>query len=523
MPKHKLEKDEMYICSCGCRICAKCRNELHRPENKESSENKGHFQVNIEDKNYYCLKHGAKDYTCYCLDCNCNLCDECKKGHVNNKHDIVYFNEIKINRDYIKDLEEKAKEHKTILLDYIEITRLIFDNIINSIEGYLNSHIMIEKSLIRRYKNRQYNYQLLKNLKNKKLFENDLFDKMKKINDKLKTKEELEKKFKESNFIDNQFNSLFKEIYTPINKAKQKAEKKADQKITSNNNVLTITYNIPDKQLNRRVKLIDPAFVENNKDNILMEILSSQGSEKTCYKGPLISEYWNNRDANELKVKLSEDKNGVTDMSYMLNNCKYVTKVDFSKWKMNNITSIEAMFQLCNFSDIPNFNMSNAQKLENARALLCKCKNIKTIDNWKEFKEGLWFNVNKVEYKIKNMSMFFSGCINLEKVIFKNWKYELTQLEDISYMFNRCKSLNEVNHLSAFNSPNMKNLCGLFNGCNSLTKVSKLSFKSVNIDDLSIMFQNCTSLQTIEASFDYAKYIRDISGFFIFEGISTHL
>ena len=181
---------------------------------------------------------------------------------------------------------------------------------------------------------------------------------------------------------------------------------------------------------------------------------------------------------------------------------------------MNNITSIEAMFQLCNFKDIPNINISNIQKLENARALLCKCINIKTLDNWKEFKESLWFNVNKVEYKIKNISMFFNGYINLEKVNFKKWKYDLTQLEDISYMFNRCKSLKKVNHLSPFNSTNMKNLCGLFNGCNSLAKISsKLSFKSIYIDELSIMFQNCTSLQTIEASFD-TKYIRDISGMF---------
>ena len=51
---------------------------MHRPESKDSSDNKSHFQVNIEDKNYYCLKYGGKDYTCYYLDYNCNLCDVCK-------------------------------------------------------------------------------------------------------------------------------------------------------------------------------------------------------------------------------------------------------------------------------------------------------------------------------------------------------------------------------------------------------------------------------------------------------------
>ena len=514
MPKNKLKEDKMYICSCGCRVCNECRNGLHKPESKDSNENKGHFQVNIEDKNYYCLKHGAKNYTCYCIDCNANLCDECKNGH-DEKHDIEYFKDIRVNKDYVKDLETKAKEHKTTLLDFIEITRLIFDKIINTIEDYLNSHIMIEKSLIRRFKNNQFNYQLLRNLKNKKLFENDLFKTMEKLNSELKTLEDVKKNFKDSNFINNQFNSLFNNIYSPINRAKQASEKKSIQKFEPNKKkLLVITYDIPGKQLDRRVKLFDPVFVENNKDNISMKIkINGIDQGKNYYT--LTSEYRNNRDVNQFQVELTEKDNGVTDMSYMLNNCKYVKSVNFSNWEMKNITSVEAMFQLCNFNKVPDVHMIDMRNLVNARAMFCKCKNITTLDNWREWKECLWFN-NKVEYRIKNMSMLFNGCINLKTVNFPKWTNYINQLEDISYMFNRCKSLIEVNHLSVLlNSPNMKNLCGLFNGCISLNKLSsKFSSKSPLIEDLSIMFQNCTKVQSIEAGFDNARNIRNISGMF---------
>ena len=147
-----------------------------------------------------------------------------------------------------------------------------------------------------------------------------------------------------------------------------------------------------------------------------MVISCLEGENKNViYKGPLISEYWNNRDANKLQVDLIEDKHGVTDMSYMLNNCKYAKDANFSGWKMINIISVEAMFQLCNFDKIPNIPMINVKRLENARALFCKCKNITTLDTWNDWLK--WF-IAKDDNKIKNMSMLFNGCINLKAVTF---------------------------------------------------------------------------------------------------------
>ena len=459
------------------------------------------------------MKHGAKNYTCYCFDCNANLCDDCKRLHESENHEIEFFNSIKVSKDYVRDLEERADDHKTILLDFIDITRIVFEKIINTIDDYLNSHIMIENSMIRRFKNGQFNYQLLRNLNNKKLFKNVLFKEMAKLNDQLKTREDFERKIKEPNFVNKTMNTIFKNIYTPINQAKQAGEKKPIKKIDPNNNILSVTYDIPCKQLDKRIKLFDPVFVENNKDNISMEISCLEGEYKKIYNGPLFSEYWNNRDVNKLQVVLYEKNNGVSDMSYMLNNCKYVTNVDFSKWKMNNITSVEAMFQLCNFNNIPNVSMIDMRNLVNVRAMFCKCKNITTLDTLRDWDK--WFN-NKVEYKIKNMSMLFNGCIYLKVVNFPKWQNYINQLEDISFMFNRCKSLIEVNHLSVLlNSPNMKNLCGLFNGCCNLNKIlSKLTCKSLLVENLGIMFQNCTKLQTIETSFDNARNIRNISGMF---------
>ena len=79
---------------------------------------------------------------------------------------------------------------------------------------------MIEKGLIRRFNRQELNYQLIKNLRNKKLFENDIFQKLENL-DKI---EEINKRFI----------SLFNDIYKPINDAKQKKDKKDKKKPNTN-------------------------------------------------------------------------------------------------------------------------------------------------------------------------------------------------------------------------------------------------------------------------------------------------
>ena len=510
-------EDQMYVCSCGSTVCS---------EDYGSHNDKGHFKTKVDDKNYYCLKHGkkpegkngetlkenpdenqGKKFSSYCFDCNANLCEECEKEH--EGHETEKFLKIKPKREEVRELENKVDDQKEKLLDFIETTRKLFDDIINTVESYLNSYIMIEKGLIRRFNRQELNYQLIRNLKNKKLFENDIFQKLENL-DKI---EEINKRFI----------SLFNDIYKPINDAKQKKEKKdkknQTQIIPIPNNSMKITYNIGKEKVDRRIKLFDPVFVENNKDKLSLEIegeiRSNQNNEKKQKKQEKQKElcvYVENYINLTVTLSQIENKPPITDMSYMFNNCKYLTDVNFKNWKTDNITSMEAMFQLCNLKKIPDISNFNTNNLENIRAMFCKCTQITEIPNMNK-----WFNTNKS--KLRNMSMLFNGCISLlgcetdkNKInLSKNWY--TTNLEDMSYMFNRCKKVKEIHNLKSIQTLNVKNMCGLFNGCENLSFVT-IDFKTPNVEDMSIMFQGCKKLEKMKNTFSDTSKLEDISGMF---------
>ena len=495
-PEYK--DDKLYACSCGAVVCSLCY-KIH-----EENENK-HHKIDLDDKNYYCLKHGEK-FNSYCFDCNANYCEKCVNDH--SGHEVEKFSSIKPKREAIKELDDKVDKQKEKLLNFIETTRELFDKIINTIENYLNSYIMIERSLIRRYDRQELNYQLIRNLKNKKLFENDIFDKL----------EGLDKIDK----VNEKFDHLFKQIYTPINNAKKKkdGQRRPDKFLENRDNKMTIIYTIPkpnlgEKRLDRRVKLFDPVFVENNKDKLSVEINDKPQKE--------LSVYYLNADerVNKIKVTLSQiktkkDKDNkdikvplLTDMSYMFNNCIYLESVDFKEWRTENITSMEAMFQLCKFNNLPpDISRFSTSNLENIRAMFCKCIGLGgNID----MKKWAWFNNNKENY-LKNISMLFNGCKNLTNITLPDNLKNITNLEDISYMFNRCKNLKEIHGLKNIKTPNVKNMCGVFNYCEKLASIT-VSFDTQNVEDMSIMFQGCKALDKWGNTFKVTK-VKDISGMF---------
>ena len=522
---------ELFLCKCGAYVCNNCY-EYHKNSDvvkeedfdklregtlneeetkkildmiKESKKNDKHELINFEDKNYYCLEHMEK-FTFYCMDCNANKCDKCKQAHEPLKHETIDLSTIKPKREYIQNKEKEVNDHKESLLKFIENTRILFDNIINTIENYLNSYIMVENGLIRRYKNCFSNYQLFRNLKNKKLFENDMFDKLQKLESENDTSEKIK--------------TLINDIYEPIIKAsKIKEEPKKPQTTINTNNEFEIVYTIPldpiTKKPIRKIKLFDPAFVQNNKGILSMETteILKDGKNGKPEKRELDTYYKNSKDNLKiLKVILKEGEGKkITDMSYMFNNIKNFEVKNYEKWNIINIVSMERMYQLSDIKDIKflqKFGLKNPQNLENMSGMFCKCKELKGDINMKEY----WPKNSQIN--IKNLSMLFNGCINLTKITFPNWR--TPKLLDISYLFSRCKNLTEAHSLDRIRSSTVKNMCGVFNQCKKLTKITAEGFDCTNVEDMSIMFQGCENLNSNDyiTNGNETKNLKDIRGMF---------
>ena len=149
----------------------------------------------------------------------------------------------------------------------------------------------------------------LKNLNNKKLFKNNIFTKLESIKN-------------EKDSFKNLMNFLFN-IYAPIKNIKNKEDIKKDVGKLNFSNKAEIIYKMHEKNnINKRIKLFDSVFVQNNKDKLSVEINGIQ-SELNEY-------YINDNNEEVLKVTLKELPNkSLTDMSYMFNNCKNLVSVNF--------------------------------------------------------------------------------------------------------------------------------------------------------------------------------------------------
>ena len=495
-------EDKLYFCSCGSRVCSEC---------EKSHDDKGHFKIDYKNKNYFCLKHEKPEkFSSYCIDCNANICGECEKVHPSS-HKIYKFNEISPTSDDINKWKDNYKKHQEQLTKFITSIKESFNNMVNTVEKNLNSYIFIEKTLIKRYDEGFKNFQLLRNLTNENIFTNSIFKKL----EKHSVPDEQMEIRKKLDFLNN--------MYEKISRLKNGEVNLNTKNNSKGKSSIEIDYVIQEKNknpINIYVKLFDKVFLKNNSDKISI-IINDEVLEKTKYENnkvkkmgefePFVEKgYYNNnkKKAKKLKVIIKEEEGKcITDLSYMLNNCKDAKSVKFKNWDNSKVTSMEAMFQLTNLDSFPEelFKTPNPN-LTNIKAMFCKCVDIKKIPNL----DNLFYKDNN----IKDIGMLFNGCINLKEINGTKWNAD--NITNMSYVFNRCESLEEIHLGKNFTTNNVKNMCGLFNGCTKLKKVpSAISGGNIqNVEDISIMFQGCQALTNIDIKKYNFSNVKDMSGLF---------
>ena len=112
-----------------------------------------HKIVKYSQKNYICSMH-YKDFSSYCIRCKRDLCNECEKSHIDQKHKVIKYDTETPKIKLIKnDLEEIKKKIAKARINIIQLKEMI-----NGAENALNSYYNIAMDLIRKYET--YNQQL---------------------------------------------------------------------------------------------------------------------------------------------------------------------------------------------------------------------------------------------------------------------------------------------------------------------------------------------------------------------------
>ena len=220
-------------------------------------------------------------------------------------------------------------------------------------------------------------------------------------------------------------------------------------------------------------------FVENNKNNIILEI----NGIKSC----LLSTYNLKMGINNIQMII---KNNLTNLEYMFKDAKSLINIEGLKnLNTRNVKNFSYMFNGCssltNVNPLENWDVSNGT---NFSGMFCDCSSLSNI----QALQG-WNVIN-----VKNFSFLFSGCLSLSNIeSLKNWN--VLNGNDFSYMFYCCKSLSNIKPLEFWNVQNGKNFSCIFWECNSLSNLDPLKHWNVsNGTDFSYLFNRCSCLSDLK-------------------------
>ena len=162
--------------------------------------------------------------------------------------------------------------------------------------------------------------------------------------------------------------------------------------------------------------------------------------------------------SSKLKVRFKHPE-CVVGMQDMFKEDIYLVEIDISSFDTRKVTDMNSMFNWCKGLeeiDISNLDMSG---VESIYSMFNCCKLLRRVDMSK-----IKTNTNKVT----DMSYLFNMCYNLEEIDISC--LDTSKVEDMSYIFNDCKLLKKVD-LSGLDTSKVEDMRGMFKGCESLKDV----------------------------------------------------
>ena len=219
-------------------------------------------------------------------------------------------------------------------------------------------------------------------------------------------------------------------------------------------------------------------------------------------------------------------KKKLKNISHMFDKCQYLTKIDLSHFKSENVTNMQCLFFYCVWLKDINFSNFNTQNVADMRKMFQYCESLENVDisNFNTEKitnmRGLFSkcsslkNLNLLNFntqKVTDMAEMFEECESLENVDISNFNTE--NVTDMSCMFIGCEKLKNLN-VSNFNTKNVISLRSMFAGCLSLTNLDVSNFNTENVTNMSCMFVECKLITNLNISNFNTENVIDMSNMF---------
>jgi len=106
-------------------------------------------------------------------------------------------------------------------------------------------------------------------------------------------------------------------------------------------------------------------------------------------------------------------------------------------------------------------------------------------------------NLSQIKTTQTSMSYMFNNCEKLIDLDFGN-DFNTSVLTNMKSMLRNCQSLTTLNFGDNFDTSNVTNMSTMFFNCQSIINLNLTNFDTSNVTDMKYMFYNCSSLTSLE-------------------------
>ena len=211
------------------------------------------------------------------------------------------------------------------------------------------------------------------------------------------------------------------------------------------------------------------------------------------------------------KGKLDSEKNNEIGLGIPMN--LIINKINYIKCVFNiKEKNIDKEIQILNngFNDLTGFTIKNEEVENNIKIILDK--EIRDCFFKYKFKKEGKFRIYYIpEKELTNMSYMFNRCQDMEEIDLLS--FNTIKANNMAHMFNGCSLLKNID-LSSFNTKNVVDMNHMFAGCSSLNEIDLSSFNTNNVTNMSWMFSACSKAIEIKLGAFNTENVADMGGMF---------
>ena len=229
------------------------------------------------------------------------------------------------------------------------------------------------------------------------------------------------------------------------------------------------------------------------------------------------------------------DTSNVTNMNNMFEECSSLTSLNLSSWNMLNVENIACMFINCTSLETINLSGWNTSNITNFSYVFCRCSSLTSLDlsSWNTssvtdmsnmfFECSSLVNVNLSGWDVEDVTLddMFDDCYELISLNISGWNIAHTDIKRFLAEYNQIKSLNvtnmvfpsyssglfayfydleEIIGIETVDTSNVTDMSSMFDECSSLTSLDLSGWDVSNVEDMNGMFHDCTILTTLDLS-----------------------